>query len=132
MGALIPRLELPTHGVPFGATATRRGLPARLGSLGTVPVPLRQRVRDGVADLVQEIGEADAPPLRCCFPMGQGGRGPFERLRYIRALADYPGMLVSAEHGNAFNRRFYRIMSPEANSPERSRKAWPGSSPKPG
>ena len=30
-----------------------------------------------------------------------------DRLRLIRSLADFPHMLVSAEHGNAFNRRFY-------------------------
>ncbi len=30
-----------------------------------------------------------------------------DRLRFIRKLADFPNMLVSAEHGNAFNRRFY-------------------------
>ena len=30
-----------------------------------------------------------------------------DRLRFIRRLADFPHMLVSAEHGNAFNRRFF-------------------------
>jgi len=89
---------------PFGAAAVQRGAPRGWDLLGNVPVPLRQRVRDGVAEVV----EAQDAPLRCCFPMGQGGHGPFERLRYVRALVDYPDMLVSAEHGNAFNRRFHQ------------------------
>lgn len=87
----------------LGNTSQPRGSARGWDFLGNVPVPLRQRVRDGVADLTAGRGD-----LKCCFPMGQGGRGPFERLRYIRALDDFPGMLVSADHGNAFNRAFHR------------------------
>jgi len=71
--------------------------------LGNVPVPLRQWIRDSLAETL--LGRDD---LKCCMPLGQGGRGPFERLRQIRRLADFPAMLVSAEHGNVFNRAFHR------------------------
>ena len=70
--------------------------------LGHVPVPLRHWVSDGVDNVVKHSR------LNCHIPMGQGGRSPFEQLRFIRRLEDYPNMLVSAEHGNAFNHRFYR------------------------
>jgi hypothetical protein len=36
--------------------------------------------------------------------MGHGGRTPFDRLRQIRELDDFPKLLASSEHGNAFNR----------------------------
>lgn len=75
--------------------------------LGTVPVPLRHRVHDGVTELVLRHQDSTGTSLRCWFPLGQGGRSPFDRLRYIRSLDDYPHMLVSCEHGNAFNRRFH-------------------------
>jgi ABC-type Fe3+ transport system substrate-binding protein len=92
---------------PFGDAAVPRGTPQGWDLLGTVPVPLRHRVRDGVADLVARYRAEGGSALKCCFPMGQGGRTPFDRLRFIRALDDYPNMLVSSEHGNAFNHRFY-------------------------
>ncbi|HEY0283019.1 MAG TPA: ABC transporter substrate-binding protein, partial [Rhizomicrobium sp.] len=92
-------LDLPAVGRLFGDAATARGW----DFLGNVPVSLRHRVRDGVAELVAQHGET----LKCCFPMGQGGDGPFERLRRIRSFDDYPGMVVSSDHGNVFNRRFY-------------------------
>jgi len=91
----------------FGDSARERGAPRGWDLLGNVPVPLRHRVLDGIENLVTGHRATGGPPLKCCFPMGQGGRGPFERLRFIRALDDYPDMLVSAEHGNAFNRRFH-------------------------
>jgi ABC-type Fe3+ transport system substrate-binding protein len=76
--------------------------PRRLDFLGTVPVPVRRRVREGLAaELTRH------PAIRGCMPMGQGGSTPFERLRFIRDPAEYPAMLVSAEHGNIFNRRFH-------------------------
>jgi ABC-type Fe3+ transport system substrate-binding protein len=71
--------------------------------LGGAPVPLRRRLREDVAQSLCQRGA----PLACAFPLGQGGRGPFERLRQIRTLRDYPGMLVSCEGANAFNRRFH-------------------------
>jgi ABC-type Fe3+ transport system substrate-binding protein len=74
--------------------------------LGHVPVPVRQRVRDAVADVVSHHVALGGEVLNGCFPMGQGGVGPMERLRYIRRLEDFPHMLVSAEDGGAFNRRF--------------------------
>jgi hypothetical protein len=103
-GILLDRDPAPR---PFGDAEARRGEPRRWDFLGNFPVPLRQRIRDGVADLVAESRAAGGPPLKCCFPMGQGGPGPFDRLRFIRALDDYPDMLVSAENGAAFNRRFH-------------------------
>lgn len=87
----------------FGDPGRSRGCSKGWDFLGNLPVPLRQRVRDGVADLL-----AGRDDLKCCLPMGQGGRGPLERLRHIRAYDDFPAMLVSAEHGNAFNRRFHK------------------------
>jgi ABC-type Fe3+ transport system substrate-binding protein len=80
--------------------------PRRLDFLGTVPVPVRQRVRDGAAEIVAQ-SIARGALIRGAMPMGQGGRTPFAQLRYIRNPAEYPAMLVSAEHGNIFNRRFY-------------------------
>ncbi len=75
--------------------------------LGSVPVPLRVRMRDGVADCVARHRLEGGSLARCCFPMGQGGAGPFERLRFVRTLDDFPRMLVSAEHGSLFGRRFH-------------------------
>jgi ABC-type Fe3+ transport system substrate-binding protein len=92
---------------PFGDAAAPRGAPRGWDLLGNVPVPLRHRVRDDLAAVAEGLRTEGGAALKCCFPMGQGGRTPFDRLRYIRALDDYPHMLVSAEHGNAFNRRFY-------------------------
>ncbi|MBI5132673.1 MAG: ABC transporter substrate-binding protein [Rhodopseudomonas palustris] len=100
-------LDIEPRGRAFGDVAVPRGAPRGWDFLGNVPVPLRARVRDGVADRVTQHRLDGGEALRCCFPMGQGGVGPFERLRRVRALDDFPRMLVSAEHGNAFNRRFH-------------------------
>lgn len=97
----------PTMG-PFGDASIERGMARGWDLLGTVPVPLRHWVRDAVADLVIGHRGKGRAPLKCCFPLGQGGHTPFERLRYIRTLDEFPDMLVSCEHGNAFNRHFYR------------------------
>lgn len=93
-------------GRPFGDASAPRGAARGWNFLGDAPVPIRQRARDGVAALVaaRELG---ARPLKCCFPMGQGGPGPFKRLRLIREPADFPDLLVSADNGNAFNRAFF-------------------------
>jgi ABC-type Fe3+ transport system substrate-binding protein len=72
--------------------------------LGTVPVPIRQRIRDGLDDCIA----AEGGPLRSCFLMGQGGASPLNRLRFVRRIEDFPGMLVSSEHGNIFNRDFQK------------------------
>ncbi|TWA77914.1 ABC-type Fe3+ transport system substrate-binding protein [Azospirillum brasilense] len=82
--------------------------PRGLDFLGGVPVPLRHRVRDGLADVLIRHRRETGRILAGCFPMGQGGRTPFDRLRRIRRLEDFPAMLVSADHGNTFNRRFHR------------------------
>lgn len=92
----------------FGDPALPRGVARGWDLLGNVPVPLRQHVQGGVAQVVADHRAAGGARWRCCFPMGQGGRTPFERLRFIRAVDDFPHVLVSAEHGNAFNRRFQR------------------------
>jgi ABC-type Fe3+ transport system substrate-binding protein len=111
MGALaLPSrimLDVEPRGRAFGDATIARGAPRGWDFLGNVPVPLRARVRDGVADQVAAQHLQGGSALRCCFPMGQGGVGPFERLRHVRALDDFPRMLVSAEHGNAFNRSFH-------------------------
>ncbi|OIQ94529.1 hypothetical protein GALL_234860 [mine drainage metagenome] len=88
---------------PFGGEGLPRGGARGWDFLGTVPVPVRQPVRDGVAALLAAQGG-----LRACMPQGQGSPGPFQRLRFIRTLAEYPGLLVSSEQGNAFNRAFHR------------------------
>lgn len=90
----------------FGEVEPRRGAATRWDLLAGVPVPLRRRVRDGIVDLVA-ARHAEGRGIACCVPLGQGGSGPFERLRHIRAFDDFPHMLVSAEHPNAFNRRFH-------------------------
>jgi ABC-type Fe3+ transport system substrate-binding protein len=75
--------------------------------LGSVPVPLRQRIHDGVVDAAAGQLADGGAPLRCCFPAGHSGIGLIQRLRYVRSLEEFPNMLVSAEHGNLFNRRFH-------------------------
>jgi ABC-type Fe3+ transport system substrate-binding protein len=73
------------------------------GFLGGAPVPLRRRIREEVARRAQQNGA----PLNCDFPLSPGSRGPFERLRRIRTLRDFPAMLASCDGPNAFNRRFH-------------------------
>lgn len=75
--------------------------------IGNVPVPLRHRIHDAVEDIASGHALAGGHPLKWKFPHGRGSGAAMDRLRFIRSLADYPNMLVSAEHGNAFNRRFY-------------------------
>ena len=91
----------------FGDPTASRAQPRGWDLLGNVPVPLRHLVRDGVAARVQPLRRDGHAPLKCCFPMGQGGASPFQRLRYIRALDEFPHMLVSAEYGHCFNRAFH-------------------------
>lgn len=111
MGAMMPPstliLDLDPSQRAFGDAAMPRGAARGWDFLGSVPVPIRARVRDSVADVVTAYRKAGGEALKCCFPMGQGGVGPIERLRLVRNLDDFPRMLVSAEHGNAFNRRFH-------------------------
>lgn len=75
--------------------------------VGNVPVPLRHRINDAVEEIAGGCAASGARPLKWTFPHGRGNGAQMERLRFIRRLADFPNMLVSAEHGNAFNRRFY-------------------------
>jgi len=112
MGVVIPprsiALDLdPAHARVFGDPTAARGAPRGWDFLGNVPVPLRARARDDLAEVVTRHRAEAGVALKCCLPMGQGGRGPLERLRWVRDLDDFPHMLVSAEHGNAFNRRFH-------------------------
>lgn len=106
-GSPLLQLDLGRPLAIFGAPEAGRAVARGWDLLGNVPVPLRHQVRDGVAELVGKLRAAGGEPLKCCFPMGQGGATPFQRLRFIRHLDDFPDMLVSAEHGNAFNRRFH-------------------------
>lgn len=91
----------------FGDADAPRARATGWDLLGSVPVPLRHLVRDGVAAVAADARQDGGAALKCCFPMGQGGVTPFQRLRRIRALDDYPDMLVSAEGANLFNRRFH-------------------------
>ncbi|WP_228125039.1 ABC transporter substrate-binding protein [Candidatus Methylospira mobilis] len=74
--------------------------------LANVPVPLRHQVCDGIAGVVAQTESANGKAFKWHIPLGQGGVSPFDKLRFIHSLADYPNMLVSADHGSAFNRRF--------------------------
>ena len=93
-----------------GRSATRampRGSSRGWDFLGSVPVPMRARVRDGVADEVTAHRRPAATGAACLFPDGAGRRRPDRAAAPVRDLDDFPRMLVSAEHGNAFNRRFH-------------------------
>ena len=106
MGALIESAMLDPRGRPALFATTPAARPG-WELLASVPVPLRHRIRDGIADMAAQSQRNGAPPLRWHMPMGQGGRSPFQRLRWIKTLADYPDMLVSAEYGNVFSRSFH-------------------------
>jgi ABC-type Fe3+ transport system substrate-binding protein len=81
--------------------------PGAFDLVGNVPVPLRHRIHDAVDEVASGHIISRGRPLKWTFPHGRGCGAPMDRLRLIRSLADFPHMLVSAEHGNAFNRRFY-------------------------
>jgi ABC-type Fe3+ transport system substrate-binding protein len=110
MGLVIPQriaLDLdPAHRV-FGHSAAARAAPRGWDFLGSTPVPLRVKMRDGIAQAIRAHVAQGGAPLKCCMPMGQGGRTPVERLRFVRELEDFPKLLVSSEHGNVFNRVFH-------------------------
>lgn len=78
-----------------------------LDLLCEVPVPLRMRFADELARRIARHCADGGDALSCRVPMGQGGPSPFDRLRLARAPEAFPHMLVSARHGNAFNRRFH-------------------------
>jgi len=108
MGAMIS-IPLATTRPPraFGDAAAPRAVARGWDFLGSCPAPLRMRMRDELADLLRERQFKGAERLKCCMPMGHGGRTPMERLRYIRDIEDFPKLLASSEHGNAFNRAFH-------------------------
>jgi ABC-type Fe3+ transport system substrate-binding protein len=91
----------------FGDSASARAAPRGWDFLGSTRVPLRGRMREEIALAVQAHIAGGGAPLKCCMPMGQGGRTLVERLRFVRELEDFPKLLVSAEHGNVFNRAFH-------------------------
>jgi ABC-type Fe3+ transport system substrate-binding protein len=91
----------------FGEVHAPRATARGWDFLGSCPAPLRMKMRDELADLLREIHVKHGERLKGCMPMGHGGRTPFERLRYIRDLDDFPKLLVSSDHGNAFNRAFH-------------------------
>ncbi len=91
----------------FGDPASARAAARGWDFLGSCPAPLRMKMRDDLADFLRTRSLRGGEKLKCCMPMGHGGRTPFERLRYVRDLDDFPRMLVSSDHGNAFNRAFH-------------------------
>lgn len=110
MGVMTPlriALDLDPALRVFGDSASARAAPRGWDFLGSSPVPLRARMRDDIAGAVQAHVAGGGAQLKCCMPMGQGGRTPVERLRFVRELEDFPRLLVSAEHGNVFNRAFH-------------------------
>lgn len=80
----------------------------RWDCLASVPVPLRQMVLDGLTRLLVRHRLMGGDRLDVCFPMGQGGHTPFDRLRRIRGPEDYPNLVVSCGEANPFSRRFHR------------------------
>ncbi|MDQ0505144.1 ABC transporter substrate-binding protein [Xanthobacter agilis] len=78
-----------------------------LDLLCEVPVPLRMRFADDLSRHLARHCTQGGEAFSCHVPMGQGGPSPLDRLRYVRDPLDFPRMLVSARHGNAFNRRFH-------------------------
>jgi len=80
----------------------------RWDCLASVPVPLRQTVLDGLTRLLVRHRLMGGERLEVCFPMGQGGRTPYDRLRRIRRPGEFPDLVVSCDEANLFNRRFYR------------------------
>ena len=94
----------PTNRVFLGGAVRK---PRTWDFVGNVPVPLRHRINDGFEEFADGYAAAGRLPLRWTFPHGRGSGAQMDRLRFIRSLADFPHMLASAEHGNAFNRRFY-------------------------
>lgn len=98
--------EAPAHGLPFGRhheETVGRSQARGWDFLGHVPVPLRHWIRDGVESVLRQQTALGTEPLRCCFPLGQGGQTPFERLKWIRSPEDFPSFLVSAEGPEAFH-----------------------------
>lgn len=72
-----------------------------LDLLGHAPVPVRLRLRDGLAAVAARAG------LRCAFPGGVDGGDPLAGLRFVRDPGAFPRMLLSAGGANVFNRRFH-------------------------
>jgi ABC-type Fe3+ transport system substrate-binding protein len=111
MGAITLSSRLIVEGAMTGPLQPNTAVPVRTSSewdfLGNVPVPLRAHVRDAVSERIASHRRQNGLQLRSLFPGGQGGVGPFERIRLIRELDCYPRMLLSADYGNAFNRQFH-------------------------
>ena len=91
--------KTPANRVYPGSAFSKRG---PWDFLGNVPVPLRPHIHNAVGEIAAPLS-AGSRPLRWTFPHDKD----MKRLRFIRRLEDYPGMVVSAGHGDAFNRRFY-------------------------
>jgi ABC-type Fe3+ transport system substrate-binding protein len=91
----------------FGDALAPRASARGWDFFGSCPAPLRMKMRDDLSELLRLRRLAGAERLKCCMPMGHGGRTPFDRLRFIRELDDFPKLLVSSDHGNAFNRAFH-------------------------
>lgn len=109
MGA-VTSLQLAVSPPPpraFGDPHLPRAGPRGWDFLGSCPAPLRMRMRDDLSALLRARHVTGTEKLKCCMPMGHGGRTPFDRLRYVRDLQDFPKLLVSSDHGNAFNRAFH-------------------------
>lgn len=96
-----PVIPMPDAGLPS------RAAPGAPDLLCEVPVPLRMRMADDLDRVVAHHRAATGEALSCLSILGQGGASPLDRLRFVRAPEAFPPMLVSARHGNAFNRRFH-------------------------
>ena len=91
--------KTPANRVYPGRAVSKRG---PWDFLGNVPVPLRPHIHNAVGEIAAPLSSGSRA-LRWTFPHDKD----MERLRFIRNLEDYPDMVVSAKHGDAFNRRFY-------------------------
>ncbi len=97
---------------PLDGMASRGDMPPRTWRRGCdvlarAPVPIQAYLTDGIEAVLARQQGASLGSVSGCFPPGQGGWSPFHDLRWIRRLDDFPNLVISAEYGNLFNRRFY-------------------------
>jgi len=91
--SLISRLDV--------ARAAVRGCDVVAGA----PVPIRPWLADSLAEVIEAEPER---ALTSCLVRGQGGWSPLQELRRIRRLEEFPNLVISADYGNLFNRRFHQ------------------------
>ncbi|OPX42006.1 hypothetical protein CLHUN_41210 [Ruminiclostridium hungatei] len=77
--------------------------------MGSVPVPLKYTVKDGLESVLRKHRLEEGKSLKCYFPMGGGsGNYPFRSLHLAENIEDFPNMLLSSAFDNMFSRDFFR------------------------